>query len=195
MLASTRIIGRRSILTLATSTLLVRPLLLIRSTVSPADSSERYRVFPFADRMYDETGPAFTLNGREFTGGFGCTSPSIKKSACEEEPVNSPSPASRISVVSTQTRDPVPMSLIPATRAVEREMSSESPITKSLVLRISLMSWQARAIPSAPSSRVDRATLLSSKLVVLARSLQRPLALAIRFSSGMIFQLGQLIRR
>src|SRR5438067_9128483 len=90
MLASTRIIGRRSILILAISTLLVRPILSTKRTASPVDNSERYRVFPFAERTYDETGPAFTLKGREFTCALGCISPSTRKSAWEEEPVNNP---------------------------------------------------------------------------------------------------------
>src|SRR6266571_6696699 len=119
--ASTSIMGRLSILTLATSTGLVLPLLSTRSTLSPADSSERYRVLFPGVSTYRETGPALTLKGRGLMFWLPCTSPSTRKRAWDEQPVSKPSLGPMISQVSTQTLDPVPIGLTRVTLALAME--------------------------------------------------------------------------
>src|SRR5437667_291934 len=138
--ASMNISGLRSILTRATSTVLVRPCLSTSRTDCPATSSERYCVLPFGAKRYSATGPALTLKGRGFTCGLECTSPSTRNSPWEELPVRRPSPSCRISQVSTQTRAPVPMGRILVTFAKERETSSGCSSIRSRVLMISLSS-------------------------------------------------------
>src|SRR5438067_9431291 len=102
--ASMSISGLRSILTRATSTVLVRPCLSTSRTDCPAVSSQRYWVLPFGARRYRATGPALTLKGLGFTCGLEWTSPSTRNSPWAELPVSRPSHSCRISQVQTHTR-------------------------------------------------------------------------------------------